>query len=528
MAKTHRSPVYARSGIVAASQPLAVSAGIDILRRGGSAVDAAIATSAVLAVVEPGASHLGGDAFVISYRASDRSVMALNGSGEAPHTASAEAYSSGIPTHGYKAATVPGLVSTWFAAHEMYGVLPFDQLLQTAIEYAENGFPANPGFIRRRDHHLRQYSGTDLFDSIGISKELAIGDLVIQEDLAESLLTIAEEGRSAFYEGWIAESLVAGSQGWFSMADLAAHRTRVIPPLSIPYRDFIIHGQPPPSQGMILLEELRLVSGYELASMSEADRIHIMVEAKKLAFEDRYRTLGDPEHIDLDINTLFDDGFIAKRRSEIDLSRALTNRGATPAEGSDTTYFLVADRDGNAVSWIQSVFHGFGASWAIPGTGIIMNNRLTGFSLDPHSPNFIAPGKRPAHTLNAWLATRSDGTLAHVGGTPGANIQVQTNLQLMVNAIDLGMNPQENAEAPRWQHLNIADGSTGDEIYDGVLQIEDRVPYETQADLKDRGHDVRELSAYGHGSAVQLLEVTTDGTYIAGSDPRAEGHAAGI
>ena len=196
-------------------------------------------------------------------------------------------------------------------------------------------------------------------------------------------------------------------------------------------------------------------------------------------------------------------------------------------EGSDTTYFLVADRDGNAVSWIQSIFHGFGASWAIPNTGIILNNRLTGFSLHPHSPNLIAPGKRPAHTLNAWLATRRDGSLALVGGTPGANIQVQTNFQLIVNAVDLGMNPQQNAEAPRWQHL-AKSSSSEIENYDGVLQIEKRVDYQTLAELKVRGHEVLELSEYGHGSAVQLLEVTPDGTFIAGSDPRAEGHAAGI
>ncbi|NCV44903.1 MAG: hypothetical protein EBW15_08990, partial [Actinobacteria bacterium] len=197
-------------------------------------------------------------------------------------------------------------------------------------------------------------------------------------------------------------------------------------------------------------------------------------------------------------------------------------------EGSDTTYFLTADRDGNAVSWIQSVFHGFGASWAIPGTGIIMNNRLTGFSLDPNSPNLIAPGRRPAHTLNAWLATREDGSLAYVGGTPGANIQVQTNFQLLVNAIDLKLTPQENAEAPRWQHLNGPSYSDAEENFDGVLQIENRVGGEVIKSLKNLGHKVEEIGEFSHGSSVQLLEVLEDGTYVAGSDPRSEGHAAGF
>jgi gamma-glutamyltranspeptidase/glutathione hydrolase len=290
----------------------------------------------------------------------------------------------------------------------------------------------------------------------------------------------------------------------------------------------MIHGQPPPSQGMILLEELLIAEGFDLANIDAADRIHLMVEAKKIAFADRYQLLGDPEHIDINLDELFSAASINKRRSQIDLAKANLKEPSISSEGSDTTYFLVADRDGNALSWIQSVFHGFGASWVIPGTGILLNNRLTGFSLDPKSPNFIAPGKRPAHTLNAWSATRADGSLAFMGGTPGANIQVQSNFQLIVNAIDLKMNPQENAEAPRWQHLNKAGGSSLDERYEGVLQIENRVEKEIQQSLKEKGHSVEELSAYGHGSAVQLLEVLPNGTYIAGSDPRCEGHAAGI
>ena len=481
----------------------------------------------MLAVVEPGASHLGGDAFVITYNAADKSTLAFNGSGEAPHAATPEAYSGGIPLHGYKSATVPGLVSTWFATHEKYGNLPIEEILQAAIDYAENGFPANTGFVRRMAHHLKVFPKSELFRELEIPTGLGIGEIVLQKNLAESLLTIAEEGRSAFYQGWIAEELVKGSHGWFSADDLSSHRTRVIAPLTVPYRDIYVHGQPPPSQGMILMEELRIADGFELSHLSEADRIHLMVEAKKIAFEDRYALLGDPEHIDINLEELFSDHSIAKRRSRIDLFKADTSKKRYPKEGSDTTYFLVADRDGNAVSWIQSVFHGFGASWSIPNTGIIMNNRLTGFSLHPDSPNLIAPGKRPAHTLNAWMATRGDGSLALVGGTPGANIQVQTNFQLIVNAIDLGMNPQENAEAPRWQHL-AKSSSSEVENFDGVLQIEERVEFPTISSLTERGHEVETLSPYGHGSAVQLLEVTSDGTFIAGSDPRAEGHAAGI
>lgn len=526
--RTYRSNIYCRNGVVAASQPLAVSAGLEILRKGGSAVDAAIAVSAVLAVIEPGASHLGGDAFVIAHDANRKTQLAFNGSGEAPHSATVEQFDSKIPHHGYKSATVPGLVSTWFATHEAAGNLPMSELLQPAIEYARNGFPVNTGFVRRISHHLREFPKTDLFAQLEIPTNLKAGELIYQGKLADSLESIAVDGRSAFYEGNIAQSLISSSDGWFSASDLAHHRTRVIQPLSVKYRDHVIHGQPPPSQGMILMEQLRIAEGFDFSKMSEADRIHLMVEAKKIAFRDRYEILGDPEFIDMDLNHLFEEKTIAQRRISIDMSRANTTPVRYNQEGSDTTYFLTADRDGNSVSWIQSVFHGFGASWAIPGTGIILNNRLTGFSLDKNSPNFIAPGKRPAHTLNAWLATREDGTLAHVGGTPGANIQVQTNFQLVVNAIDLKLSPQQNAEAPRWQHLSRPSVSDAEENFDGVLQIEGRHPYSLIADLKNRGHQVTELPAYGHGSSVQILEVTENGTYIAGSDPRAEGQAAGF
>ena len=526
--QTHRSNVYSKNGVAAASQPLAVSAGIEILRKGGSACDAAIAMSAVLCVVEPGSSHLGGDAFVITHKASDRSNLAFNGSGEAPHAASATEFPSGIDVRGYRSATVPGLVSTWFAVHNEFGLLPIEELLAPAIEYAENGFPANTGFVRRVVQHSKDFPETNIFTTMGIPIDLKVGEIITQRDLARTLSLIAEQGRSAFYEGEIARALVDSSDSWFNPKDLASHRTRIVKPLTVQYRNYFVHGQPPPSQGMILLEELRIAEQFNLAEMNESDRIHVMVEAKKLAFDDRYRILGDPEHIDVNIAEILAHDHVAKRVAQIDLKRANLSSSPENQEGSDTTYFLAADRDGNAVSWIQSLFHGFGASWAIPGTGVLMNNRLTGFSLDKTSPNFIAPGKRPAHTLNAWTITRGDGSLAHVGGTPGANIQVQTNFQLIVNAIDLKMSPQENVEAPRWQHLNKKSDSTDLENFDGILQIENRISPQTLSELSSFGHQVGELPPFGHGSSVQLLEVLENGTYVAGSDPRCEGHAAGI
>jgi gamma-glutamyltranspeptidase/glutathione hydrolase len=525
--QTGRSVVYAKNGGAAASQPLAVSAATSILKQGGSFIDAAIALSAVICVVEPGASHLGGDAFLVTHHAASKTNHAFNGSGEGSHAATPDAYNDGIPLHGYKSGTVPGLVSTWFEAHARYGKLPMATLLEQAIEYAENGFPANTGFVRRIAGHLALAPDTHVFKDMGIDINVKIGDLVVQKNLAQSLREIATGGRVAFYEGRIAQQLIKGSEGWFNTEDLKAHTTRVLDPLSIKYRDLTIYGQPPPTQGMILMEELLLNERFDVASLSETDRIHVGVESKKLGFADRNAILADPEFVDVNVAQILSKENIDARLAQISMDSAMTDI-APVAEGSDTTYFLVADKDGNAVSWIQSVFHGFGSSWIIPETGILLNNRLTGFSLDPASPNIIAPGKRPAHTLNAFTVTNPDGTLHIVGGTPGANIQVQTNLQLIINLVDLKMNVQEATEAPRWQHLIAPGQSSDEERGSGVLEIENRVSTAVQDELRTKGHDVRPLAAWGHGSSVQLMQVLPNGTFAFGSDPRCEGHASGI
>ena len=525
--QTGRSVVYSKKGGAAASQPLAVSAAITVLNQGGSFIDAGIALSAVMCVVEPGASHLGGDAFLITHHARKRENLAFNGSGEAPHKATAQAYVDGIPLHGYKSGTVPGLVSTWFAAHERYGKLPIAQLLAPAIDYAENGFAATPGFIKRLTNHLSIAPHTTLFKDMGVDVDIKIGDLVVQKDLAKSLQAIATGGREAFYEDEIAQALINGSDGWFSAEDLKAHTTRVSDPLAIKYRDITIYGQPPPSQGMILLEELLLCERFDIAELGEADRIHVQVESKKIGFADRNSILADPEFLDINVAKILSKENIDVRISQIDVDMANNEKISSP-EGSDTTYFIIADSEGNAVSWIQSVFHGFGSSWVIPGSGIVLNSRLTGFSLDKNSPNLIEPGKRPVHTLNAWTATREDGSLYLVGGTPGANIQVQTNLQLIINVVDLKMNVQEAIESPRWQHLSVAGQSSLNELGNGVLEIESRVGELVIDSLKAKGHEVKVMAPWAHGSSVQMLEVMANGTYMFGSDPRCEGQAAGI
>jgi gamma-glutamyltranspeptidase/glutathione hydrolase len=400
-------------------------------------------------------------------------------------------------------------------------------LLEQAIGYAENGFPANTGFVRRIAGHLKLTPETQLFKDMDVDVNMNVGDLVVQKDLARSLREIAQGGRAAFYEGRIAKQLIKGSDGWFDEKDLKAHTTRVLDPLAVKYRDITVYGQPPPTQGMILMEELLLNERFDVATMSEADRIHVGVESKKIGFADRNAILGDPEFIAVNTEKILSKSHIDQRAAQISMDSA--GKDVAPvSEGSDTTYFLVADSEGNAVSWIQSVFHGFGSSWVIPETGIILNNRLTGFLLDPQSPNVIAPGKRPAHTLNAFTAVHPDGSLYLVGGTPGANIQVQSNLQLITNMVDLKMNVQEATEAPRWQHLNASGQSSEEEKGLGILEIENRVSDEVFEQLRAKGHEVKALSAWGHGSSVQMMEVLANGTFAFGSDPRCEGHASGI
>ncbi|HEV2473410.1 MAG TPA: gamma-glutamyltransferase [Chthonomonadales bacterium] len=542
----HRGVVVAGNGVVCASQPLAVSAGLNALQNGGTFADAAIATSAVLCVTEPYASHLGGDAFLVVYEAATGKTTALNGSGAAPRAATPDRFASGIALRGAAAASVPGLVSVWEELHRRWCSRPLKELLQPALRYAESGFAAGYRYCRQfsaNSQLLKAYPASLAALSGGAIPRP--GDLIVQPDLAWSLNQIAEGGCAAFYHGEIAQRIVACSQdsgGLFSVQDFTSHRTQVSDPISTTYRGYCVHGQPPVSQGHILLQELNLVEQFDLGSMEPAgaDAIHVQVEAKRLAFADRAAYLGDPDYVEVPMEKLLSKSYAAQRASQIELHRAQPRVSAGSIE-HDTTYFCVADASGNAVSFIQSVFWGFGCGVVVPGTGILLNNRMCGFSLDPSSPNCLAPGKRTAHTLNAYVITRdvsapgtelpatapATGRLAFVGGTPGGDIQVQSNLQVICNLIDSGMNPQEAIELPRWQHGGAV-GQPGEPSSE-TLAVENRVPETVTADLASRGHLIQRIGPWEHGSAYQLLAVHPEtGAYLAGSDPRCDGHAAGF
>jgi gamma-glutamyltranspeptidase/glutathione hydrolase len=517
-----RSAVYARNGVVASSQPLAVSAGLHILRAGGSFVDAAIATSAVLCVVEPWASHLGGDAFVVWYDAARRHTLALNGSGAAPRTATPERFPNGIPLRGITAATVPGLVDAWFRLHALHGKLPFPRLLEPAIEYAEQGYPiserkANIWRNASRSSELRPV----LQGLLGQDRAPRAGEIVRCPDTARALKAIAAGGRDAFYKGELARRLITYSQrhgGWFEADDLARHESEILEPLRVRYRAYTIHGQPPVSQGIILMEALALLDGFDLRGMDAVQRTHLMVEAIKCAFADRWAYLGDPRVVGNRAEQLLAPDYIRERRAALSMERAQAVYAPGKLRDTNTTYFCVADSDGNAISFIQSVYHPFGSGVVVD--GILLNNRMRGFSLRPDSPNRLAPGKRPMHTLNAYLITRGD-ALAYVGGTPGGDIQVQTNLQVISRLIDDGMEPQQAIEQPRWawQPARSTDPSAG------TLSIEAADDALLDA-LRQRGHSVRTTPLGTHPSAVQVIQRVGE-CYCAGSDPRAEGHAGG-
>ncbi len=538
-----RGVVTARNGMVAASQPLAVSAGLGVLQNGGSFIDAAIAVSSVLAVTEPYASHLGGDAFVITYEARTGKVTAFNASGAAPARANRELLRAGIPVRGFASASVPGLVDCWYALHARYGKVGIPHLLKPAIEYAECGFPA--GFKHTRVFNnnaalLNEHPDTAFALAGGqVDGKFLPGRLVKQPELAWSLKQIAANGPAAFYDGAITERILAASDadnGLFSASDFQNHCTQISDAIHIDYRGYRVYGQPPVSQGHILLQQLAMLEAFDLKALGpcSADTIHLQTEAKKRAFADRHAYLGDPSFVQVPMEWLLSKEYAAERSAGIDMKHAAAPGPGGPPKFTDhdTTYFCVMDKEGNAVSFIQSVFWVFGSAAVAAGTGILFNNRLTGFSLDPASPNVLEPGKRTAHTLNAYLVTRPSENpeapepLAFVGGTPGGDIQVQSNMQVVCNVIDFAMNPQEAVEAPRWQHGGSV-GAPGETAAE-TLAIENRVSEAAISSLRERGHLVSALPEWGHGSSYQLIVVDPEtGALMAGSDPRCDGHAAG-
>lgn len=514
-----------RNGMAGSAHQFASEAAISVLRRGGNAIDAAVAAGAVLMTVEPRNGHLGGDSFFLINRAGSNDVVALNGSGAAPLAARAERYRErgGIPEKGLWASSVPGTVACWGTALERYGSMPLAELVGTAIDYARDGVPVSARLQHMLTNDAQTYQ--EFPDSARIfvpnGRVPVAGQVLRQPELARSLERLAEAGWRDFYGGRLASELVNYSRthnGLFSAEDFATHRTDETGPLSIDYRGFTVFEQPPVSQGIIVLLTLNTLKQFDLPSLTpgSAELIHLQIEALKLAFEDRMRYLGDPRTVDMPLDLLLSDEHAREQAARIDRNNArpLIWQGNVQP---DTTYLCVVDRAGNMVSYIHSLFSGSGV--VMGETGALMNSRMLGFNLDEGHPNCLAPGKRPIHTLNNFIVHR-DGEPVLVGGTPGAHWQVQTNVQILCHALDYGMDPARASEAPRFL--------IGEQLEVGnpTVRLESRLGDDVLNRLLEMGHQVHASEPWGLGGGVQLI--TRDpatGIYSGATDIRRAGNS---
>ena len=537
-----RSTVYSKGGIVCSISPVAATAGARVLAEGGNAFDAAVATAAVESVTAPAMCGLGGEPFVLMYEAASGKVTGLSGSGRAPSAFTrdslvAQGYSK-MPIVGPLSAAIPGEVDAWAGILERFGTKSLSALLEPAIGYAEDGYALSASQARGFQllgAKLNQYPDTaKTFTKNGIPFEA--GDVLVQHDLARTLRRIASGGADEVYRGETGRELVRALQAAgspYTLDELGQHRTEWYEsPISTTYRGHTVYETRPPSQGLILLGMLNIMESQDLAGMGfyTPNAIHVMVEAKKLAFADRNAYMQDPAFDVGPVDELISKSFAERRRTLLDMSRVATSvePGPIPAPvpgDGDTSYFCVIDGEGNALSFIHSLSHGFGSGFVAGSTGIMLNNRLgRGFSLVDGHPNVVEPGKRPMHTLNAYMAV-TDGKLTMVGGTPGGDRQIFWNAQVISNVVDHGMDAQQAVEAPRWTHTPGTDPATIDDPF--VLQVEPGLSELEIADLRSRGHDVNFEPSVG-GSAKLIMIDSASGVRTAGSDPRTDGHAVAV
>lgn len=532
---THRPTVYARQGMVATSQPLAAQAGLDILKQGGSAADAAVATAAVLNVVEPMSTGIGGDMFALIYEPTSGQLRALNGSGRSGAGMTLEKIKASglesIPSHHGLAVSVPGAVDGWLTLLEQYGRLPLNNVLAPAIYYAEHGFPVSPRIAaswHRAEDKLRQNpSAEQTYLSQGHAPH--VGQIFTQPDIARTFKSIAQQGRAAFYEGVIAEKIAHTVQehgGYLTLDDLTAHHSDWDEPLSMAYQGHRLVECPPNGQGLIALQALGILDDLNLAqyNFGQADLLHYQIEAIKLGFADAYRYVADPRAVDLPLSELLSPNYLRQRRELINPKQASPGfsygNPFTQAAHSDTVYLSVVDGrpNGLAVSFINSLFHGFGSGIVVPGTGICLQDRASLFSLEPGHPNVVAPNKRPYHTIiPALLFKGADLRLCF--GVMGGFMQPQGHLQVTCNMVDFGMDAQTALDAPRFRW------ESGNTVYVEAGRFDSAV----LAELRKRGHtmlETDELSSFGGGQVIDLHPET--GVLAGGTEPRKDGAVVGF
>ena len=539
MSMAGRSPVYAPHGVAATSQPLATEAALAVLQRGGNAFDAAVTAGAVLTVVEPMMTGIGGDMFALVWSAKDNRLIGLNASGRAGALMTREELlrrgRSQVIGRSAESITVPGALAGWQALLQRFGTITLSQAIEPAIRYAEEGFPVTPVIaadwegaagVLARDEGAR---ATFLVADGDERRAPRAGEWFRNPDYARTLRAIARGGPKVLYDGPLGATIVQRVKalgGFLTVDDLRRNEPTWVTPISATYKGYRVWEMPPNNQGIAALEMLKILEPYDLAALGHNSPayLHLLIEAKKLAYADLARFVGDAEHLTAPPSYLLSDSFIAERRRHIDSTRAAVHVDPGPARtSSETIYLTVADRDGNMVSFINSLFDEFGSGVVVPGTGFALHDRGAGFTLEPELPNTVAPGKRPFHTLIPGFVTKPapDPQPDGRGDTPwmsfgvmGGAMQAQGHVQLLLNLLVFGMDVQQAIDAARFRHM---DGSQ--------VAVEAPVAESVRAALRAMGHDVSSPRANPFGGGQAIIKLAHG--YVAGSDPRKDGHAGG-
>jgi gamma-glutamyltranspeptidase/glutathione hydrolase len=532
---SRRSPVLAQHGAVASSQPLATMAGIQILQKGGNAADAAVATAAALNVTEPMSTGLGGDCFCLFYDAGRKQVFGLNGSGRAPGALDIDAVraagiaGNSIPSSSPHAVTVPGAAAGWVDTVECFGKLSLADDLEPAILLAEQGHPVAPliafAWATSAGALKRTPNGEELL--VG-GRAPEPGTIFTNPNLAKVFRTLATEGKAGFYEGWVADAITGVLQdlgGCIDAIDLAEHRSTFEDPISTSYRGIDVHEIGPNGQGIAALMALNLMEGFDVATMGSesAEYYHLVIESLRLAFADAMYFVTDPEFYDVPVSGILSKVYAAERRKVLDMDRAtLDHAHGSPQDWSDTVYFCTADGDGNACSFINSNYNSFGTGIVPPGTGFVLQNRGSNFSLDPDHPNRLEPKKRPYHTIIPAMATK-DGELWAAFGVMGGFMQPQGHVQVLTRMVDFEQDPQAALDAPR---CCLENGHPN-----GAVVLEEGIAQTVIDALQAKGHHVDILggiarSLFGRGQVIRRDQ--DSGVFWAGSDPRSDGCAIGF
>ena len=524
--ETLRSPAMGLRGVVATSQPLAANAGLDILKKGGNAIDAAVATAAVLTLVEPNSTSLGGDAFIMIYIAAEKKLVGINASGRAPYSMTLDALNVKLDKHGMDrirgiySVSVPGAVDGWFEVLEEYGTMTMAEVLEPAIYYAEHGFPVSPiiagawlGLERNEEPSTRSAL---LLDG---KRAPRAGEVFRNPDLAHSFRLLAEHGRDAFYKGPIAEAIVAYSDqhdGFLTMKDFEDHTSTWVEPIFADYGDYRLYELPPNGQGIAALEMIKILGNVDLGAMghNSAEYLHHIIEAKKLAYADIQKWNGDPEFNHLPIREIISTEYGRRQFERIDPKRAMERPESGIDGNGDTVLLQVMDEDHNAVSFIYSIFGGFGSGLVAPGTGFSLQNRAALFSREPGHINVVEPHKRPFHTIIPAMAFK-DGEFFMTFGAMGGAVQPQQHVQIFLNVVQFGMDAQQAVEIPRINHGSGLEVTVEPGIDEAVL---------TQ--LEAWGHELRRRTTRGGVGGAQLIMFDrTTGAMIGGSTPHKDGMA---